>query len=93
MRGEFEVGATKCDRAGGEAEGLAGGAVAAHVDVDGVEGRVDDVDGTRVQLGGAAEEVVDGAFVPEVRPGRSQPWGFDQEGDVSGSGKRRTRRR
>ena len=65
MRGQFVVEAVvERDGAGDETEGFADGAVVADVDVDGVEGGVDDVGFSCVHLGRLAEEVVDVAFVP-----------------------------
>ncbi len=67
---ELVLDAVERDRAGDEAEGLAGGAVAADVDVDGEVGGVDDVDLAGVDAGGLAEEVVDVTGVPS--PGCDQ---------------------
>ena len=64
MRGQFVISAIERNRAGDEAEGLADATVAAYVNIDRVEGRVDDVDLALVHLCRLAEEVFYVAFIP-----------------------------
>ena len=65
VRGQLVVDGTDCQRAGDEAEGFANGTVAAHANVDRVEGGVDDIDLALVYLGRLAQEVFHIAFVPK----------------------------
>ena len=67
MRGQLVINGTERQRAGDEAEGLANGTVAAHANVDRVEGGVDDVDLALVHLSRLAQEVFHIAFVPGGR--------------------------
>ncbi len=67
MRRQLVIDRAQRQRAGDKAEGLANGTVAAHVDVDGVKGGMDDVDLALVHLGRLAQEVFYIAFVPDRR--------------------------
>lgn len=93
VRGQLVVDAAERDRAGGEAEGLADGAVAAHADVDRVEGGVDDVDLARVHLGRSAQEVFHVAFVPGGFSASCDQLGDMREGTEMGLQGGLTRRR
>lgn len=64
VRGQLVVRGAERHRAGDEAEGLTDGTVAAHVNVDRVEGGVDDVDLALVHLSRSVQEVLYIAFVP-----------------------------
>lgn len=67
VRGQLVINGTERQRASDEAEGLANGTAAAHVNVDRVKGGVDDVDLALVHLGRLAQEVFHIALVPEGR--------------------------